>query len=73
MSLKSITLILFAVALVSPKCDNELQCFKAKLFNFDSPTEGIYPIGNVTNQDKIGQTNVLGYGDFNNDLQYLCR
>ena len=48
-------------------CNDKLNCFKTKLFNFNSPKKGLYPIKTITDHPDNSYS-VLAYGDFNNDL-----
>lgn len=68
-----ITLILTILAIARPSCVNQLQCFKSKLFNFDSPPENFYPgITIFSDKGQQSQFSSMSYGDFNNDYRYKC-
>jgi hypothetical protein len=49
-----INLILICAVIVCgvmSSCTDKLSCFKSKLFNFDSPAEGYYPVNIFTNDN----------------------
>ncbi len=62
-----ITTILL-ISVVMGRCSDSSSCFVKKLFDFSYPEEGVYKI-NLDNGHNPLNYQILGYGDFNNDLR----
>ena len=50
------------------RCSDSSSCFIKKLFDFSYPEEGVYKVTLNTNPTSMNYQ-ILGYGDFNNDLR----